>query len=47
MPEVQTTEPLDAYEEAVDQAIATCGGDARAAVRALLILEARADDPAV
>ena len=37
MGQPDNTEALNAYEAAVDQAIATCGGDLRATIKALLI----------
>jgi len=36
-PESQPTSEPDRLEAATDQAIAACGGDARAAVRALIV----------
>ena len=38
MPQDAPAEETDKYEEAVDQAIAACRGDARATVKALLIV---------
>jgi hypothetical protein len=38
MPQDQHAKAMDAYEDAVDQAIAACQGDSRATVKALLIV---------
>ena len=38
MAKAQQVEMMDALEHGVDEAIAACDGDARAAVRALLII---------
>lgn len=37
MPNMHEPDAIDAYEEAVDLAVAACGSDERAAIKALLI----------
>lgn len=43
----QTNPDIDQYEAATEEAIEACGGDARAAVKALLIVNAFLEDELV
>ena len=44
MPRIGTTEPFDEYEQDVDDMVAACDGDLRAALKALLLVNERLEN---